>query len=128
MKRYKNQKQKTVIVERKGIARIHATFNNTIVTITDEDGKTLIWSSGGTAGFKKSRRSTSYAANSAGYKVGVKARALGITCLDIIIKGIGEGRNTAPKGLQKSGLKIKDITDVTPIPHNGCRPRKRRRV
>ena len=124
----KDNKKQKVFIEKAGIAHIHSSFNNTIITITDPKGNTLMWASGGSIGYKGSRRSTSYAAQIVGQQLGAKARDLGIFKLAIIIKGIGEGRNTAPKGLQKAGLKITSIQDVTPMPHNGCRPSKRRRV
>lgn len=121
-------KEKKRIVEGLGLAHIHSSFNNTIITITDSKGNTIMWSSSGSVGFKGSRRSTSYAAQMAAEDLGFRARTLGISELIIVLKGVGEGRNTAPKGLQKSGLKILSIKDSTPLPHNGCRPPKRRRV
>jgi len=124
----KKDKKQKVIVGNTGVAHIHSSFNNTIITITDPKGNTLMWSSGGSVGYKGSRRSTSYAAQIVGEQLGAKARDLGISKLALIIKCIGEGRNTAPKGLQKAGLKITSIQDITPMPHNGCRPSKRRRV
>lgn len=121
-------KEKKRIVESLGLVHIHSSFNNTIITVTSTKGETLTWSSSGSVGFKGSRRSTSYAAQMAAEDLGFKIQALGVSEVIIILKGIGQGRNTAPKGLQKSGLKILSIRDVTPIPHNGCRPPKRRRV
>ena len=111
-----------------GIAHINSSFNNTIITVTDSKGETLMWNSSGSVGFKGSRRSTSYAAQMAAEDLGSRVQILGVSEVIIILKGIGEGRNTAPKGLQKSGLKILSIKDVTPMPHNGFRPSKRRRV
>lgn len=111
-----------------GIAHVHTTFNNTIITITDEKGNALNWSSAGSVGFKGSRRSTSYAAQSAAEEVSKKAFEYGMRSIDIFLKGAGEGRDSAIRGILSSGLQISSIYDKTPIPHNGCRPRKRRRV
>ena len=121
-------KEKKRIVEGLGLVHIHSSFNNTIITVTDSKGETLMWNSSGSVGFKGSRRSTSYAAQMAAEDLGSRVQILGVSEVIIILKGIGEGRNTAPKGLQKSGLKILSIKDVTPMPHNGCRPPKRRRI
>lgn len=110
------------------VAHVHSTFNNTIVTISDLKGNTLHWSSGGLAGFKGSRRSTSFAAQSAAEQAGKKAVESGILSVSVILKGIGDGRESAIRGLQSTGLKISSISDQTPIPHNGCRPKKQRRV
>lgn len=112
----------------KAIAHIHSTFNNTIVTITDENGNTLAWSSGGARGFKGSRKGTPYAAQMAAEDAAKKALGMGIKTIAVYIKGPGPGRETALRALQVAGLKITMIKDVTPIPHNGCRPPKRRRV
>lgn len=111
-----------------GIAHIFASFNNTIVTITDVQGNTVVWGSAGIAGFKGSRKSTPFAAQKIAEKVANDAKALGLDSIDVLIKGPGPGRESAVRGLQTSGIKIKVIRDITPIPHNGCRPRKRRRV
>lgn len=110
------------------IAHVHATFNNTIITIADERGNALNWSSGGLVGFKGSRRSTSFAAQAAAENAGKKASEFGVRAISVILKGLGDGRESAIRGLQTSGLRILSITDQTPIPHNGCRPRKQRRV
>jgi small subunit ribosomal protein S11 len=111
-----------------GIAYIKATFNNTTVTITDTKGDTLCWSSAGTTGFKGSRKSTPFAGQMAAQQAAEKAMKLGMRELDVKVKGPGSGRESAITALQAAGLKIKSIEDVTPLPHNGCRPKKRRRV
>lgn len=112
----------------RGIAHVHASFNNTIVTITDVNGETLCWDSAGTMGFKGARKSTPFAATRAGESSGSKARKLGVIELEVRVRGAGSGRESAVNGLTASGLKVTAIEDHTPIPHNGCRPRKRRRV
>jgi small subunit ribosomal protein S11 len=109
-------------------AHITATFNNTILTITDQAGDTLTWASCGTAGFRGSRKGTPFAAQLAAQQVARQAADFGVRQLDVFVKGPGAGRDAAIRALQSSGLAITSITDVTPIPHNGCRPRKRRRV
>ena len=111
-----------------GVAHVLATFNNTIVTITDSQGNTIAWSSSGTQGFKGSRKSTPYAAQVAAEDAGKKAREHGMETLDIMVSGPGSGRESALRALQTVGFYVTAIRDVTPIPHNGCRPRKRRRV
>ena len=112
----------------KGIAHIKATFNNTIITITTAGGETLCWDSAGTIGFKGSRKSTPFAAQRAAETVADKAKKLGIRELEVRVKGPGSGRESAITALQAAGITIKSIEDVTPLPHNGCRPPKRRRV
>jgi small subunit ribosomal protein S11 len=112
----------------RGQAHIQATFNNTIITITDPVGNTVAWASGGTAGFKGSRKSTPYAAQLASQQAARLAQDNGMRELDIFVKGPGPGREAAIRSLQAAGLVVRSITDVTPIPHNGCRPPKRRRV
>ncbi len=112
----------------RGIAHIRATQNNTIVTITDMNGETLGWDSAGTIGFKGARKSTPFAATRAAETVGGKVRKMGMTELEIRIKGSGSGRESAVNGLTGAGLRVTAIEDHTPVPHNGCRPRKRRRV
>jgi small subunit ribosomal protein S11 len=109
-------------------AYIHATFNNTIITITDQQGNTVAWSSAGTVGFKGSRKSTPYAAQLAAQQVVKNAQDHGVREVDVFVKGPGPGREAAIRSLQGAGLKVRSISDVTPIPHNGCRPPKRRRV
>jgi small subunit ribosomal protein S11 len=111
-----------------GIAHINATFNNTTVTITDTKGETLCWASAGTCGFKGSRKSTPFAGQSAAQQAADKAIKFGMKEVDVRVKGPGSGRESAITALQASGLNIKSIEDCTPIPHNGCRPRKKRRV
>ncbi|MAQ03144.1 MAG: 30S ribosomal protein S11 [Rhodospirillaceae bacterium] len=111
-----------------GTAHVNATFNNTLVTITDEQGNAISWSSAGSQGFRGSRKSTPYAAQVAAEDAGRKAQEHGMKSLDIEVKGPGSGRESALRALQTIGFVITSIRDVTPIPHNGCRPRKRRRV
>jgi small subunit ribosomal protein S11 len=111
-----------------GIAHIHASFNNTIVTITDRQGNTLSWATSGNAGFKGSRKSTPFAAQMAAERAGRAAQEFGVKNVEVRIKGPGPGRESAVRALNASGLKITSIADVTPIPHNGCRAPKRRRV
>ena len=111
-----------------GVAHVNATFNNTIITITDDQGNTIAWSSAGGQGFKGSRKSTPYAAQIAAEEVGKKAQEHGMQTLQIAVKGPGSGRESALRALQAVGFTITAIRDVTPIPHNGCRPPKRRRV
>ena len=112
----------------RGQAHVHATFNNTIITITDPEGNTLGWSSSGTVGFRGSRKSTPYAAQRAARQAASKARGVGMREVDVFVKGPGPGREAAIRSLLSEGLKVTSITDVTPIPHNGCRPPKKRRV
>ena len=112
----------------RGQAHIQATFNNTIITITDFQGNTIVWASGGTAGFQGSRKSTPYAAQLAAQQVARSAQDNGVRELDIFVKGPGPGREAVIRSLQAAGLIVKSITDVTPIPHNGCRPPKKRRI
>ena len=111
-----------------GIAHIHASFNNTIITITDREGNTLSWATSGGSGFRGSRKSTPFAAQIASQKAGEVAKEFGLQNLEVFIKGPGPGRESAVRALNTAGFKITNITDVTPIPHNGCRPPKRRRV
>lgn len=111
-----------------GIAHIQATFNNTIITITDNQGNSVSWSSAGTSGFKGSRKSTPFAAQIAATNAAKKARESGMKEVAVFVKGPGSGRESAIRALQAAGLQITLIKDVTPVPHNGCRPPKRRRV
>ena len=111
-----------------GVAHVNATFNNTMITITDAQGNTIAWSSAGAQGFKGSRKSTPYAAQVAAEDAGKKAREHGMETLEIEVNGPGSGRESALRALQTVGFNITQIRDLTPIPHNGCRPRKRRRV
>ena len=111
-----------------GVAHIHATFNNTLINVTDKQGNTLAWASAGSQGFKGSRKSTPFAAQKAAEEVAAQIRSNGIESLEIEVRGPGSGRESAIRGLNSMGFRITKITDVTPIPHNDCRPPKRRRV
>lgn len=111
-----------------GVAHVNSTFNNTIVTITDAQGNTVSWASAGMMGFKGSRKSTPYAAQLAAEDAGRKAQDHGMRELDVTVKGPGSGRESALRSLQSIGFTIRSIKDITPVPHNGCKPRKRRRV
>ncbi|MDT8304816.1 MAG: 30S ribosomal protein S11 [Anaerolineae bacterium] len=111
-----------------GMAFIHATFNNTIVTMTDQQGNTVCWASAGTSGFKGSRKSTPYAARLAAQNAARDAQEHGMQEIDVVVKGPGPGREAAIRALQASGMRVRSISDVTPVPHNGCRPPKKRRV
>ena len=110
-----------------GVAHIHATFNNTIITIADSSGNVIAWASSGGQGFKGSRKGTPFAAQTAAQLAGQAARDNGVRSLDVRVKGPGAGRESSIRALQSTGIDIKSIKDVTPIPHNGCRPPKRRR-
>lgn len=112
----------------KGIVHIKASFNNTLVTITDEDGKVLCWDSAGVSGFKGARKSTPFAATRAAEGAANKAKKFGVAQVEVKVRGPGSGRESAITGLQSAGLKVTSIEDVTPLPHNGCRPKKKRRV
>lgn len=112
---------------KEGIVHIKCSFNNTYISLTDKEGNVKTWASGGSSGFKGSRRSTTFAAQMAAEKIGLRAKELGYHTLNIHIKGLGSGRRSIAKGLTKVGLQVISIKDVTPLPHNGCRPRKRRR-
>jgi small subunit ribosomal protein S11 len=111
-----------------GQAHVHATFNNTIVTITDMEGNTIAWASGGTVGYKGSRKSTPYAARLAAENAARTSMDNGMREVEVLVKGPGPGREAAIRALQASGLRVRAIADVTPVPHNGCRPPKKRRV
>lgn len=111
-----------------GVAHVNSTFNNTMITISDVQGNTIAWSSAGTLGFKGSRKSTPFAAQMAAEDAGKKAAEHGMKSLDVEVRGPGSGRESALRALQAIGFTVTSIRDVTPIPHNGCRPRKRRRV
>jgi len=111
-----------------GIVHVHASFNNTIITITDRKGNALSWATSGGSGFRGSRKSTPFAAQVAAEKAGVIAQEFGMKNLDVLVKGPGPGRESAVRSLNNLGFKINNIIDVTPIPHNGCRPPKKRRV
>jgi small subunit ribosomal protein S11 len=111
-----------------GVAHIQSTFNNTIITITDNVGATVVWASSGTSGFKGARKGTPFAAQLAAKDAATKAREFGVRYVDVRLKGPGAGRESSIRAMQAAGLEIKSIKDVTPIPHNGCRVRRRRRV
>jgi len=111
-----------------GVAHIHASFNNTIITITDRQGNALAWATSGGCGFRGSRKSTPFAAQVASEKVGNVVKEMGMKNLEVFVKGPGPGRESAIRALNSQGFKVTNISDVTPIPHNGCRPPKRRRV
>ena len=123
--RARKKEKKNVVV---GVAHVAATFNNTIITITDGQGNAISWSSSGMMGFKGSRKSTPYAAQVAAEDAAKKAQEHGMRSLEVEVSGPGSGRESALRALQSAGFTITSIRDVTPIPHNGCRPRKRRRV
>jgi small subunit ribosomal protein S11 len=120
------KREKRQVVQ--GVAHIKSTFNNTIITLSDTDGNTVAWESAGSLGFKGSRKSTPFAAQMAAESAAKKAQEQGLRKVDVLVKGPGSGRETAIRSLQAAGLEILSITDVTPVPHNGCRPPKRRRV
>ena len=126
-KKFKTKKKEKRVVLN-GKAYVNATFNNTIISITDNDGNVLSWSSAGSKGFKGSRKSTPYAAQVAADDAAIKASEYGLKNIDVEVKGPGSGRETALRALQARGFKILSIKDASPIPHNGCRPPKRRRV
>ena len=122
----KGKKGKKIVTD--GVAHIHSSFNNTIVTITDKQGNTVCWATSGGSGFKGSRKSTPFAAQVASEKAGNAAKDYGVKNLEVRVKGPGPGRESAVRALSVAGFKVTKIDDVTPIPHNGCRPSKRRRV
>ena len=124
--RSKRRREKRTVA--RGRVYIHATFNNTIVTVTDRSGGVISWGSGGTAGFKGSRKSTPYAARLAGEQAGKKAIDMGLQEVDMFVKGPGPGRESAIRAIQGLGIVVNSITATTPVPHNGCRPPKKRRV
>ena len=121
-------KRSKKVVEAEGVAHIKATFNNTLITITDKVGNTVVWGSAGKAGFKGSKKSTPFAATVAAEQCGREAAALGVRRVDVRVQGPGSGRESAISALASAGIQIKSIQDVTPLPHNGCRPPKKRRV
>ena len=120
------KKVKKVVTD--GIAHVHASFNNTIITITDRQGNALCWATSGGSGFRGSRKSTPFAAQVAAERVGDMVKEYGLKNLEVEVKGPGPGRESAVRALNNAGFRITNITDVTPIPHNGCRPPKKRRV
>jgi len=124
----KKRKKKKRTVEPLGVAHIKATFNNTHITLSDPYGNVVAWATAGTSGFKGSRKSTAYAATLAAQKAAKEAMTMGLTTVEVKVKGPGSGRESAIRALAVEGLQITSIKDVTPLPHNGCRPPKRRRV
>lgn len=124
----KSKKKKKKVIVKKGQAHISATYNNTIVTLTDQNGNTLSWGSAGLMGFKGAKKSTPYAAEIITREVVGKVKAMGLEEVDVFVKGVGSGREGAIRALHANGLNITSIKDVTPIPHNGCRAKKPRRV
>lgn len=124
---YKTRKKRVKKNVPEGVVHIHATFNNTIVTITDKDGNAVSWASSGGLGFKGSKKSTPFAAGMSSEQAAKAAYDLGMRKVEVFVKGLGPGRETAIRSLQTAGLEVTSITDVTPIPHNGCRPPKRPR-
>ncbi|PIS27697.1 MAG: 30S ribosomal protein S11 [Candidatus Marinimicrobia bacterium CG08_land_8_20_14_0_20_45_22] len=127
-KRAATKKKKKIKVDAEGIATVKATFNNTIISLTDNFGNVISWASSGAAGFKGSRKNTPFAAQLASTKAAKEAMELGLSRVEVRVKGPGAGREAAIRALNLAGLQIMSIKDVTPIPHNGCRPPKRRRV
>lgn len=121
-------KRSKKVVEAEGIAYVKATFNNTLITITDTKGNVVTWATAGKAGFKGSKKSTPFAATVAGEQAGREAAGMGVKRVDVLVRGPGSGRESAIQALASAGLFIKSIQDVTPLPHNGCRPPKKRRV
>ena len=126
-KTYNARKRKVKKNVPHGEVHIHTTFNNTVITITDKEGNTISWASAGTMGIKGSKKSTPFAAGMAAEKAGKAAADAGMKTVDVFVKGLGSGRESAIRSLATVGLEVKTITDVTPIPHNGCRPPKKRR-
>ena len=126
-KTYNARKRKVKKNVPHGEVHIHTTFNNTVITITDVEGNTISWASAGTMGIKGSKKSTPFAAGMAAEKAGKAAADAGMKTVDVFVKGLGAGRESAIRSLATAGLEVKSITDVTPIPHNGCRPPKKRR-
>ncbi|MDY6914969.1 MAG: 30S ribosomal protein S11 [Candidatus Cloacimonadota bacterium] len=127
-KRTRTKKKRVRVSFNEGVTHIHATFNNTIVSLTDKSGNMITWSSGGKIGYKGSRKSTPFAAQLAAEEVAKAALEIGINKVQVVVKGPGGGRESAIRSLDANGLTVTMITDTTPIPHNGCRPRKARRI
>ena len=122
------QKKKALKGITSGVAHILATFNNTIISISDKEGRTIVWSTPGVVGFNGSKKSTPFAAQVAASDCAKKAKELGLKTVDVLVKGPGSGRESAIRAIQAAGLSVTSIKDITPLPHNGCRPRKKRRV
>ncbi|MEI8350361.1 MAG: 30S ribosomal protein S11 [Candidatus Omnitrophota bacterium] len=127
-KQKRERKKKIHLTSSLAVAHVKSTFNNTIVTITDLQGNTISWASSGTVGFKGTKKSTPYAAQIASFEAAKKAKEIGVTDVEVLVKGPGPGRESAIRSIQAAGLNVKKVKDVTPSPHNGCRPRKKRRV
>jgi len=127
-RRRKEKKKKIQLESNVGVAHIKATFNNTIVSITDLKGNVLAWASAGMSGFKGTKKSTPYAAQIASQQAARQAKEMGLRELEVLVKGPGPGRESAIRSLQAAGLAVKRVRDITPMPHNGCRPKKKRRV
>ncbi len=127
-KQKKEKKKKIHLTSNLGVVHVKSTFNNTIITITDFSGNTLAWASSGTVGFKGTKKSTPYAAQIASFEAAKKAKEAGLADVEVLVKGPGPGREAAIRSIQAAGLNVKKVKDVTPLPHNGCRPRKKRRV
>jgi small subunit ribosomal protein S11 len=127
-KKRREKKKKIHLTSNVGVVHVNATFNNTIITITDLDGNAVASSSGGAIGFKGTKKSTPYAAQLAALNASRRAKDMGLTDVEVVVKGPGPGREAAIRSLQSAGLNVKRVKDVTPSPHNGCRPRKKRRV
>ncbi len=127
-KRTEKSKKRTVVVEASGHVHIKASFNNIIISITNKAGQVISWSSAGKMGFRGSKKNTPYAGQTAAADCAEKAHALGLRKVEVFVKGPGSGRDSAIRTIQNSGIEVTTITDVTPLPHNGCRPPKRRRV
>jgi len=127
-KRRREKKKKIQLASNLGVAHITATFNNTMVAITDLKGNVLAWSSAGTVGFKGAKKSTPYAAQIASMNVAKHVKEMGLRELEVLVKGPGPGRESAIRSLQAAGLAVRKVRDITPMPHNGCRPKKKRRV
>ncbi|MDD5440892.1 MAG: 30S ribosomal protein S11 [Candidatus Omnitrophica bacterium] len=127
-KRKREKKKKISLTSTYGEVHIHASFNNTIVTVTDKAGNAIAWASAGMVGFKGAKKSTPYAAQMASFNVAKRAKDMGLVDVEVFVKGPGPGRESAVRSLQSGGLSVKRVKDITPIPHNGCRPKKKRRV
>ncbi len=127
-KRRREKKKRIHLTSNAGVVHINATFNNTIITVTDLNGNSLAWASGGLIGFKGTKKSTPYAAQLAALNVAKRVKEMGLSEVEVVVKGPGPGREAAIRSLQSAGLSVKRVKDVTPSPHNGCRPRKKRRV
>lgn len=127
-KRRREKKKQIVLTSHAGMVHIKATFNNTIIAITDFQGNVIGWASGGSIGFKGTKKSTPYAAQIAALDVAKRVKEIGLTDVEVFVKGPGPGRESAIRSLQNAGLNVRRVKDITPTPHNGCRPRKKRRV